>query len=655
MLLAVAVAVWGIATDAGAAVHTAYSDSLLPAAELLWNVGAVLLLWCLVPLLRLLLRAVRWLLQGFARPLRAVNRSCSRALRSGRLLLFRRGRGGAAAARSCKLLHCDSDMLLEFAHKQLELTLATPSRLNLQRQQLLLPFPQLLQSTGTLAPAQQLGVCAGYGAAAFAGACHSGEPAAVQAAVLASARDVSRWDMLVSIVSRLRMLAGSSMSDAGTGSGGNSSSNCELLLRFKGAAVGPAPGEAQDVQQQQQQGSAVLGLIALEQLVQPCRLLSALQAATAPPSPMQPAAWLGQLQQWHTRVQLASQLASALHALFCRSAGRFAAAAAQPVGAHQLLGAAVLDAAVQPLRLRLNPVLLLAALTQHESQVSLLELLQQHGARVGVLTTAAAQQSLLEQLQASLADVQHHGDPPSQGRDSASRSLEFFCVQALAGALLLLLSGDCVAGALLAPGSTVGVPVLAQLQAEQRQRVQQLLDQHQAASLLLLPTERRQLRSLQSPQLSQRVEAVAQRLVGQVLACYSWAAAAAGGTRLAAPAGDDGSGSLVHQHEDTASTTDDAPRPRFAWGALLRNLQTAEAAAAGAWAQCAQLQDAPPPALLCPIGQTIMNDPVVAADGHTYERKNILQWFQVRVQRVGQRMGQGGPKLRGWPGRWEGR
>ena len=32
-------------------------------------------------------------------------------------------------------------------------------------------------------------------------------------------------------------------------------------------------------------------------------------------------------------------------------------------------------------------------------------------------------------------------------------------------------------------------------------------------------------------------------------------------------------------------------------------------------------------AFLCPITQGIMSDPVVATDGHTYERRAIEQWF----------------------------
>ena len=34
---------------------------------------------------------------------------------------------------------------------------------------------------------------------------------------------------------------------------------------------------------------------------------------------------------------------------------------------------------------------------------------------------------------------------------------------------------------------------------------------------------------------------------------------------------------------------------------------------------------------ICPIGGEIMTDPVIAKDGHTYERKHIEEWFRVRL------------------------
>merc|ERR1719484_438128 len=34
--------------------------------------------------------------------------------------------------------------------------------------------------------------------------------------------------------------------------------------------------------------------------------------------------------------------------------------------------------------------------------------------------------------------------------------------------------------------------------------------------------------------------------------------------------------------------------------------------------------------MMCPISHMIMDDPVVADDGHSYERKSILAWFAHR-------------------------
>ena len=34
------------------------------------------------------------------------------------------------------------------------------------------------------------------------------------------------------------------------------------------------------------------------------------------------------------------------------------------------------------------------------------------------------------------------------------------------------------------------------------------------------------------------------------------------------------------------------------------------------------------PHFYCPISQQIMTDPVVTSDGHTYQRDQILLWFQ---------------------------
>ena len=39
----------------------------------------------------------------------------------------------------------------------------------------------------------------------------------------------------------------------------------------------------------------------------------------------------------------------------------------------------------------------------------------------------------------------------------------------------------------------------------------------------------------------------------------------------------------------------------------------------------------PPDEYLCPITHELMHDPVIASDGHTYERGPIETWFSKRV------------------------
>ena len=41
--------------------------------------------------------------------------------------------------------------------------------------------------------------------------------------------------------------------------------------------------------------------------------------------------------------------------------------------------------------------------------------------------------------------------------------------------------------------------------------------------------------------------------------------------------------------------------------------------------------DQPPEDFTCPITQDLMNDPVIVADGHTYERTAIERWLQTNT------------------------
>ncbi|KAK9810266.1 hypothetical protein WJX72_007655 [[Myrmecia] bisecta] len=56
-------------------------------------------------------------------------------------------------------------------------------------------------------------------------------------------------------------------------------------------------------------------------------------------------------------------------------------------------------------------------------------------------------------------------------------------------------------------------------------------------------------------------------------------------------------------------------------------LSTAHARLDRSYSRAGSTSDAPPAMFLCPITQDIMADPCVAADGYTYEREAIQQWF----------------------------
>ena len=53
----------------------------------------------------------------------------------------------------------------------------------------------------------------------------------------------------------------------------------------------------------------------------------------------------------------------------------------------------------------------------------------------------------------------------------------------------------------------------------------------------------------------------------------------------------------------------------------------APAVAAPAPAATQAARPEPPDALVCPISMELMRDPVMAMDGHTYERRNIERWL----------------------------
>lgn len=182
-----------------------------------------------------------------------------------------------------------------------------------------------------------------------------------------------------------------------------------------------------------------------------------------------------------------------------------------------------------------------------------------------------------------------------------------------------------------------------------------------------------------SPQLRVRLGEASQGVLQQVLGCWEWGAAVraacddnssgreassapapvcspAGTVAPAAAAGDGGGASWMgslrwlagrraaaptaaalsassqavrpQQPQQHAVQGDVAAAAAFDWPQLLSALQQAGQSAGACVRMLQQQSCVPPAAYLCPISHEVMSDPVVACDGHTYERRAITEWLQ---------------------------
>jgi len=318
LLLALVLGMVAVVSDIVTAVTTAYTESLRPGAELLWHISAALLLYLLLPLLRLLLAAMKLVLRSLGWLLQAANRAIGRALHSKgaphrpsklrQLLVPTFGRRQPCAGNK------QQQQLVRLAEQQL-------CRLNNQYPGVLHPleFATVSSSTGQFGPDQLLGPASGYGCRSFRGSGPAGQAVAVLVQQLDTQHDVEQWCAVVEALAALQQASDSAeaqeTSSAGSASTSDNKAPTSALLQVFGATVGavpaaalqptdpaagawlpatPAPplASAADVatvptcQLRQQQGScAVVGLVAVQLVQQPTSLLSALRgAATINPS-----------------------------------------------------------------------------------------------------------------------------------------------------------------------------------------------------------------------------------------------------------------------------------------------------------------------------------------------------------------------------------
>lgn len=314
--MAVILGLLALLSEAATAVTTAYTESLRPGAELLWRITAVLLLYLMLPLLRLLLAGVRLLLLGGGRVMRGVNGVLGRQLKTAAevdwhqqlrqaavgpnvtwwLPQGRTDSGSSSAARGSR----EQQQLLLLAETRLDaIACKYPAAAAAGWDGLgsgccqLGDFSALCSRMGGLDPERRLGPDSGYGSCAYVAAPASTAPAApapagvestvVQVQLLSDEQDVQRWCAGVEGCLQLQQAA----------AGGGGRAGVEQVLSVSGAAVGLVPAAVLTAaaagtshsQQQLQQGLVLIGLVAVPLLPQPVSLQAYLRSAGVSPSP----------------------------------------------------------------------------------------------------------------------------------------------------------------------------------------------------------------------------------------------------------------------------------------------------------------------------------------------------------------------------------
>lgn len=246
-------------------------------------------------------------------------------------------------------------------------------------------------------------------------------------------------------------------------------------------------------------------------------------------------------------------------------------------------------------------------------------------------------------------------------------------VQATAGVLLMLLTRDAGQGALLAPehAAVLGPRLSTGLPAMQRSLLEQVLENGGAAELLAAADRHTwqqweqagnagpaaggvsAVGAASAPQLQAACKQMGEQVLQQVLLCCRWVAATQlvsippatrtgsqhtsglwGVMRWLTGSSSSSSSGMSATHQRTEQVTN------FDWQQLHQGLrQASRDAAVCLQLVCSQEQQpqqpqqqrrVPPDAFLCPISHELMTEPVVASDGHTYQRQAIVQWIQVR-------------------------
>jgi hypothetical protein len=697
-----------LAREVADAAGAAYSETLRPAAVLMWQLAAavggllsVIVMYLLLPLLKTATVLLQRLLQGAGQLLQ-------------RLKVQQNDDDEELGSRLYSYPH--QQRLLASAQRQLAAACSAVGKASAY----VAADDAFRFNAGYFASKARIDAGAGYGPLAFEGGPEAA-PEALQLYILKDEQHVAGFCAAVRAClglrhSQLLQCIGAAVDVVPARSLLGDTAGCRVDASLQ-AQIAAAVGDVH--KQGLETAMVVVGCVMMELLQQPASLAAGLQAAAtqtsinnrpsvaaiAAPAPES-------LTKWSSRLQLAPQLVAGLQYIdqqlarppptAQQTSTAAAAAGTSMVGAtpvtsaaaaglswcssltaERLAAAVLFDAAAVPPGLKLNPALLLLGQQQQQQR-------RLHAAHVlmddtGTAAAAAAAGAsgllhaladvlfmLLSGASSSSSAVASHGRSAEQLQELANSRQAAELIPAAeqaalgsAGLQIIQQVLQEVAGILAWQPSTgsqqqeqeqlaVGTPARtatfsvaaaeamqdAEDAAEQDLGGQHNSQQHQVAT----PAGAMQSSSAAAtPRLGwlrgwwgRQRTMQQQQQQQQVAPSATGITSSSGSSRTA---GDAGSSSRAAAAEDALAAQPPAAAAQgFDWSHLIHRLQQL-ADQAAAWQQQQQRKPAkscsrePPAYFICPVTAAVMKDPVVAADGFTYERSAITRWLQQQGMR----------------------
>jgi hypothetical protein len=693
-----------LAREVADAAGAAYSETLLPAATLLWQLAAavgsllsVVVVYLLLPLLKTATVLLQRLLQGAGHLLQ-------------RLKLQQNDDDEDLGSRLFFYPH--QQRLLASARRQLAAACSATGKARAY----VTADDAFWYTASYFASKARIDAGAGYGTLAFEGGPEAA-PEAVQLYILKDEQDVAGFCAAVRAClglrhSQLLQCIGAAVDIVPARSLLGDAAGCRPDASLQ-AQIAAAVGDVH--KQGLETAMVVVGCLMMELLQQPASLAAGLQAAATltsidnRPSVAAVAAPAPRcLTKWSSRLQLAPRLVAGLQYFDQQlaqlppsaqptSTTAAAAAAAGPswfsrLTAERLAAAVVLDAAAMPPWLKLNPALLLLGQQQQQQRHlhAVHVLMDDTGtaAAAGAYGLAHALADVLLMLLSGASSSSNSTKSTSSTSSSAATSQRRSAEQLQQVLARSRQAAELMSAAEQAALDSAGLQIIQQVLQEvagilawQQVASSQQHEQQQQRPAGGIPARTNATFSVAAAEVMHDAEDAAQQdLGGQHNSQQHQVVTPAGAMQNSSAAATPRSGwlhgwwgrqrTMQQQQQVSVSMTDTtsssgssrtagdagsssrtaasvyppAAQPPaaaahgFDWSHLLHRLQQL-ADQAAAWQQQQHRKPAkprsrePPAYFICPVTAAVMKDPVVAADGFTYERSAITRWLQQQGMR----------------------